>query len=100
MPDDEASTRPVKTGLRDTNVVRAWMGLFNNPAGMFDLGVLPTLWTLTAPAYILGGLLLAIATLRAAILPRGAAVLLAAGLVVPSLCGKKNAVVSPVGRRR
>ena len=36
--------------------VQAWMGMFNGPAGEFDLGVLPTLWTLSGPVYILGGL--------------------------------------------
>ncbi len=57
--------------------VRAWMGMFNGPAGTFDLGMLPTVWTLTAPLYILGGLLFGIATFRAGILPRWAGALLA-----------------------
>jgi predicted DNA-binding transcriptional regulator len=57
--------------------VQAWMGMFNGPAGTFDLGVLPTLWTLTAPAYILGGLFFGVATFRAGILPRWAGALLA-----------------------
>ena len=46
------------------------MGMFDGPAGTINLGVLPTLWTLTAPLYILGGLLFGIATFRAGILPR------------------------------
>jgi hypothetical protein len=62
--------------------VQAWMGMFNGPAGTFDLGVLPTIWTLTAPVYILGGLLFGIATFRARILPRWAGVLLAVSTVV------------------
>ena len=33
--------------------VQAWMGMFNGPSGAFDLGALPTIWTLTAPIYIL-----------------------------------------------
>ena len=37
--------------------VQAWMGMFTGPKGTFDLGILPTIWTLTAPVYILGGLL-------------------------------------------
>jgi hypothetical protein len=57
--------------------VEAWMGMFNGPAGTFDLGVLPTLWTLTAPIYILGGLFFGIATFRAGVLPRWAGALLA-----------------------
>jgi hypothetical protein len=57
--------------------VRAWVGMFNGPAGTFDLGVLPTVWMLTAPVYILGGLLFGVATFRAAVLPRWAGALLA-----------------------
>jgi hypothetical protein len=57
--------------------VESWMGMFNSPAGKFDIGVLPTIWTLTGPLYILGGLLFGIATFRAAVLPRWAGVLLA-----------------------
>jgi hypothetical protein len=62
--------------------VQAWMGMFNGPAGTFDLGVLPTIWTLTAPVYILGGLLFGVATFRAGILPRWAGVLLALSTVL------------------
>jgi hypothetical protein len=59
--------------------VVGWMGMFSGPAGGMDLGVLPTVWTLTAPIYMLSGLLFGIATLRAGILSRWAAGLLAAG---------------------
>lgn len=62
--------------------VQAWMGMFNGPAGTFDLGVLPTIWTLTGPLYILGGLLFGIATFRADILPRYAGALLALSTVL------------------
>jgi hypothetical protein len=57
--------------------VQAWMGMFNGPAGDFDLGALPTIWTLTGPVYILGGLSFGIATFRAGIFPRWAGALLA-----------------------
>jgi hypothetical protein len=57
--------------------VQSWMGMFNGPAGPFDLGILPTIWTATAPMYIGGGLLFGIATFRAGILPRWAGALLA-----------------------
>lgn len=57
--------------------VQAWMGMFNGPSGGFDLGALPTLWTLTAPVYILGGLTFGIATFRAGVFPRWAGALLA-----------------------
>jgi hypothetical protein len=59
--------------------VDGWMGMFNGTPSMVDLGVLPTLWTLSAPLYILGGLSFGAATFRTRILPRAAAVLLAAG---------------------
>jgi len=59
--------------------VAGWMGMLNSSASAMNLGVLPTLWTLTAPLYLLGGLLFGIATFRAGILPRWAGVLLAAG---------------------
>ncbi len=58
-------------------LVQAWMGMFNGPSGQFDLGALPTLWTLSGPVYILGGLFFGIATFRAGILPRWAGALLA-----------------------
>jgi len=67
--------------------VQAWMGMFNGPAGKFDLGVLPTIWTLTGLVYILGGLLFGIATFRAGILPRWAGALLAISTVLAPIAG-------------
>jgi hypothetical protein len=64
---------------------QAWMGMFNGPNGKLDLGVLPTIWTLTGPVYILGGLLFGIATFRAGILPRWAGALLALSTVLAPL---------------
>jgi hypothetical protein len=60
-------------------LVDGWMKMFNGGTSTINLGVLPTLWTLAGPLYILGGLLFGIATFRAHILPRGAAILLALG---------------------
>jgi hypothetical protein len=60
-------------------LARGWMTMFNGGSTPIDLGALPTLWTLTAPLYILGGLVFGVATFRARVLPRGAAVLLAVG---------------------
>src|SRR6476660_7622837 len=37
--------------------VEGWMGMLNGSAGTMDLGALSTVWTLTAPLYMLGGLL-------------------------------------------
>jgi hypothetical protein len=59
--------------------VEGWLGMFTSVPSEINLGVLPTLWLLTAPLYILGGLLFGIATFRAGILPRWAAGLLAVG---------------------
>jgi hypothetical protein len=72
--------------------VHAWMGMLVGPAGTFDLGVLPTIWTLSAPIYILGGLLFGIATFRAGILPRWAGALLALStLLAPAAALLPNA---------
>jgi hypothetical protein len=83
-------------------LVQAWLGMFNGPAGRFDLGVLPTVWTLTAPIYILGGLLFGISTFRAGILPRWAGALLAlstllapAAVLLPNASQPKMAI--PMG---
>jgi hypothetical protein len=59
--------------------VQGWMGMLVGPASKFDLGVMPTLWTLSAPLYMGGGLFFGIATFRAGILPRWAGILLAIG---------------------
>jgi hypothetical protein len=62
--------------------VESWMGMLNGSASPMDLGAMPMLWTLTAPLYMLGGLLFGIATIRAGILPRWAGGLLALGTVL------------------
>ena len=62
--------------------VVSWMGMFNGPAGKFDIGSLATVWKLTGPLYILGGLLFGVATFRAGILPRWAGALLAISTVL------------------
>jgi hypothetical protein len=62
--------------------VDGWMKIFNGGTSSISMGALPALWTFTAPVYILGGLLFGIATFRAGILPRAAAVLLALGTVL------------------
>lgn len=59
--------------------VAGWLGLFNGTASDIDLSALSTVWTLTGPLYIVGGLLFGIATFRARILSRWAGLLLAAG---------------------
>ena len=59
--------------------VDGFLGMFTSTASEMNLGALPTIWTLTAPLYMLGGLLFGIATFRAGILPRWAAGLLVVG---------------------
>jgi hypothetical protein len=82
--------------------VQAWMGMFTGPKGDFDLGILPTIWTLTAPLYILGGLLFGIATFRSGILPRWAGALLAMGTLLAPIAsqlpnGSQPKFAVPVG---
>jgi hypothetical protein len=75
--------------------IDAWMKMFNGGSSTFNLGALPTVWTLTAPLYIGGGLLFGVATFRAHILPRGAAVLLALGTVLAPVASQLSLVWQP-----
>lgn len=59
--------------------VEAFLGMFSGVASEIDLGILPTLWKISEPLYLVGPLLFGIATLRAGIFPRWAAVLLIVG---------------------
>ena len=60
------------------------MQMFSSVPIEVNLGVMPTMWTISTPLLIVGSLLFAIATFRAGILPRWAAVLLALGtLMIP-----------------
>jgi hypothetical protein len=60
-------------------LAEGFLGIFTGSAGETNFGVLANLWTLIGLLYMLGGLLFGIATLRAGILPRWAAGLLAVG---------------------
>jgi hypothetical protein len=75
--------------------VRGWMGMFNGTASEVSLGALPVLWMLTAPLYILGGLLFGLATYRARILPRVAGLLLAAGTALAPAAGVLSLAAQP-----
>jgi len=62
--------------------VAGLLGMFSSAPSAIDLGVLPTLWNISGPMYILGPLLFGIATFRAGILPRWAGALLVLGAVL------------------
>ncbi len=71
--------------------IAGWMGMFSGVPSAIDLGVLPTLWNISGPMYILGPVLFGIATFRAHVLPRWAGLLLALNIVWVPL----GAVVPP-----
>ena len=58
------------------------LGMFSSIPSQVDLGILPTLWNISGPMYILGPLLFGIATFRARVLPRWAGALLVLGAVL------------------
>ncbi|MEQ8671860.1 MAG: hypothetical protein RLP44_05300 [Aggregatilineales bacterium] len=62
--------------------VDGFMGIFTSTASEIDFGILPTLWMLSGPLYMFGGLLFGIATFRAGILSRPAGVLFAIGTIL------------------
>ena len=62
--------------------VEGFLGMFTGIASEIDLGVLPTLWNISGPLYILGPLLFGIATFRARVLPGWAGALLAIGALL------------------
>lgn len=64
--------------------VAGFLGMFTGVPSEIDLGILPTLWNLSGPMFILGPLLFGIATFRVGVLPRWAGGLLAFGaLLIP-----------------
>jgi hypothetical protein len=65
--------------------VEGFLGIVTGDPSEMNLGALPSIYMLTGLLYLLGGLLFGIATLRAGILPRWAAGLLAAGIILPLL---------------
>lgn len=82
----EAAVLP-RLATSDPRFVDGWFGMLTGSASTVHLGGLSTLWTLTAPLYMVGGLLFGVATFRARILPRWAGALLAAGTVLAPVAG-------------
>ena len=64
---DEPFHDPSFVATVSPSFVDGWLGMLNGDTSKVSLGVLPTLWTLTGPLYILGGLLFGIATFRSRI---------------------------------
>jgi len=82
--------------------VESFLGMFNGNPGEMNLGALATVYTVSGLMYMLGGLLFGIATLRAGILPRWPAGLLAvAALLTPAAAllphATQRLVAIPVG---
>ncbi|MBV9355388.1 MAG: hypothetical protein JO023_07650 [Chloroflexi bacterium] len=65
--------------------VDAFLGISYGHTGGVNLGALPTLYSLVGITYMLGGLLFGVATLRAGILPRVPAALLAVAATLTPL---------------
>ena len=65
--------------------VDSFLGIANGSPGELDIGAIVPVYTLVGILYLLGGLLFGIATVRAGVLPRGPAVMLAiTALLTPS----------------
>jgi len=62
--------------------VKGLLGMFSSVPSEINLGILPTLWNISGPMYIVGPLLFGIATFRARVLPRWAGALLVLGAVL------------------
>jgi len=82
--------------------VESFLGIFNGHPGAMPLSVIKTLWDLDGFVYMLGGLLFGIATIRAGILSRWAAGLLAVGTILSPVAAllpheHKAMVAVPVG---
>ena len=67
--------------------VAGFLGMFSGAPSAVDLGVLPTIWNISGPMFILGPTLFGIATFRARVLPRWAGALLALNLVLAPVGG-------------
>jgi len=76
--------------------VAGFLGSFSGAASAINMGILPTLWTLTGPLYIAGGLLFGIATIRAGLLPRWPAGLLAIGVALSPVAALLPARYEPL----
>jgi len=74
--------------------VQSFLGMFNGHPGGMDLGALATIYAVSGVMYMLGGLLFGIATLRAGILPRWAAGLLAVAAALTPAAARCSRTIS------
>ena len=91
----EALISPV-LAIESPRFVEGLMGIVTGHASEISLGALPTVYAVAGGMYMLGSLLLGIATFRARILPRWAAVLLA--LSGPLAAAMTNLLSHPLDR--
>ncbi len=68
-------------------VAAAFVGMFTNTPSAVDLGLLPALWSFSDILFLIGGLVLGIATFRAGTLSRWAAGLFTAGIAAAPIFG-------------
>lgn len=83
--------------------VAGFLGMFSGAPSEIDLGVLPAIWNISGPMFILGPALFGIATFRARVLPRWAGALLALNIVLAPLGGmaspelRTKIIMIPIG---
>ncbi|HEY3527713.1 MAG TPA: hypothetical protein VGK78_01075 [Nocardioides sp.] len=75
--------------------VDGWMSMFDGTHSNTDLGALPLLWTITAPMYMLGGLIFGVAVFRSGVPSRGAGLLLGFGTLAAPLASVLPAAAQP-----
>ena len=75
--------------------VAGFLGIFSGAPSEVDLGILPTIWNLSGPMFMLGPTLFGIATFRAGVLPRWAGALLALNIVLAPLGGMASPELQP-----
>jgi hypothetical protein len=75
--------------------VAGFLGMFTGVPSEVDLGILPTIWNLSGPMFMLGPTLFGIATFRAGVLPRWAGALLALNIVLAPLGGMASPELQP-----
>ena len=88
--------------IESPKYVEGFLGMFSNAPSEVDLGLLPLIWMISGPVYILGQLLFGIATFRARVFPRYAGGLLAVAAVLTPVGGlvppeHQPLVMVPVG---